>query len=107
DVTDPSDSNDPTNYVRYYSKTDYTQNSDLRAAIQDINGYPTDDNYTDPNNYVAKVIANQKKIGPGITLKVMAGDKINIRVSSWYNLDSHSPTDNNEQDLIISDLVNS
>ena len=31
------------------------------------------------------------KIGPGITLKVMAGDKFNLRVSSWYKTNGASP----------------
>jgi RHS repeat-associated protein len=48
-------------------------------------GYPTD-TYTDPNNYVARVraAAGSQQIGPSITLKVMAGDKFNVRVNSWY-----------------------
>jgi hypothetical protein len=31
------------------------------------------------------------KIGPAIVLKVMVGDKFNIRVSSWYKLNGASP----------------
>lgn len=46
-------------------------------------GYPTD-TYTNPNDKVAKTSGGGNKIGPAITLKVMAGDKLNIRVSSWY-----------------------
>jgi len=53
-------------------------------------GYPTD-TYTDPNEKVAKVIGSGNKIGPAITLKVMAGDKFNIRVSSWYKTGGASP----------------
>lgn len=53
-------------------------------------GYPTD-TYTDPNEKVAKVIGSGNKIGPAITLKVMAGDKFNIRVSSWYKTGGSSP----------------
>ena len=34
---------------------------------------------------MAGVIADDKKIGPAIVLKVMSGDKFNLRVSSWYN----------------------
>jgi hypothetical protein len=30
-------------------------------------------------------------IGPGITLKVMAGDEFSIRVSSWYNNNGATP----------------
>ncbi|MBX3241946.1 MAG: hypothetical protein KIT80_13240 [Chitinophagaceae bacterium] len=55
-------------------------------------GYPTD-NYTNPNNKVARVkaAAGSHKIGPSITLKVMAGDKVNIRVSSWFKLNGATP----------------
>ena len=54
-----------------------------RYAKSLISGYPTD-TYTNPNDYVAKVNGSGNKIGPGIVLKVMAGDKFNIRVSDWY-----------------------
>ena len=49
------------------------------------NGYPADP-YTgqQPNAKVAKVRGNGQKAGPGIMLKVMAGDHFNLRVSSWY-----------------------
>lgn len=54
-------------------------------------GYPTD-NYTSPNEYVAKLNAsNGKKIGPAILLKVMAGDSVHIRASSWYRLNGANP----------------
>ncbi|NCI45797.1 RHS repeat-associated core domain-containing protein [Sediminibacterium soli] len=56
-------------------------------------GYPTD-TYTEPNEYVAKLnAANGKKIGPAILLKVMAGDSVNIRCSSWYRLNGTTPGD--------------
>ncbi|NCI45799.1 RHS repeat-associated core domain-containing protein [Sediminibacterium soli] len=56
-------------------------------------GYPTD-TYTDPNEYVAKLNASTgKKIGPAILLKVMAGDSVNIRCSSWYRLNGTTPGD--------------
>ena len=50
-------------------------------------GYPTDLTYSNPNNYVAKVKAatGSNKIGPGILLRVMSGDKFTARVDSWYN----------------------
>ncbi|NCI45661.1 DUF6443 domain-containing protein [Sediminibacterium soli] len=56
-------------------------------------GYPTD-TYTEPNEYVAKLNASTgKKIGPAILLKVMAGDSVNIRCSSWYRLNGTTPGD--------------
>ncbi len=59
-------------------------------------GYPAADIFTVPNtnDYVAKVqaVAGSQKIGPSLTLKVMKGDSINIRVSSWYKLNNVTPT---------------
>jgi len=48
-------------------------------------GYPTDTT-TNPNNYVAQLYSanNTPVIGPGIVLKVMAGDQFSIKTSSWY-----------------------
>src|SRR5258708_6888997 len=54
-------------------------------------GYPTDTT-TNPNNYVVKLGGfTGPKIGPGITLKVMAGDQFSIRVSSWYKTNGTAP----------------
>jgi RHS repeat-associated protein len=43
------------------------------------------------NDKVAKVNGGGNKIGPAITLKVMAGDKFNLRVNSWYKTYGASP----------------
>jgi RHS repeat-associated protein len=53
-------------------------------------GYPTD-NTTSPNDKLAKVSGSGNKIGPSITLKVMAGDQFNIKVSSWYKTNGTTP----------------
>ncbi|MGN6439293.1 MAG: DUF6443 domain-containing protein [Agriterribacter sp.] len=53
-------------------------------------GYPADAT-TNPNDYVAKVNGSGNKIGPSILLKVMAGDKLNIRVNSWYKKNGATP----------------
>jgi len=46
-------------------------------------GYPSN---TPPGNAkVAKVRGDGNKIGPAIILKVMAGDKFNLTVNSWWN----------------------
>lgn len=67
----------------YYSNVDETRTA--KPA-----GYPLD-SYTDPNNYVSKLNGNGNKVGTGIVLKVMSGDKVNIRASSWYYLNGADP----------------
>jgi len=69
----------------YYSNLSNTR-TDLPA------GYPTDTT-TNPNNKVARLNGGSAgpKIGPGITLKVMAGDQFSIRASSWYRLNGTNP----------------
>jgi len=69
----------------FYSKIAATR-SDLPP------GYPSDTT-TNPNIKVARVNggAGQQKLGPGITLKVMAGDQFSIKASSWYRLNGSSP----------------
>ncbi|MEO6327694.1 MAG: DUF6443 domain-containing protein [Ginsengibacter sp.] len=49
-----------------------------------ISGYPSD-TYTNPNDFIQKLGTNGSKVGAGIVLKVMAGDKFNVRVNSWWN----------------------
>jgi len=48
---------------------------------------------TNPNKYVARLNGGTSgpKIGPGIVLKVMAGDQFSIKASSWYRLNGTSP----------------
>jgi len=69
----------------FYSKVDNT-----RTGLPP--GYPSDTT-TNPNNYVARLNGGTAgpKIGPGMTLKVMAGDQFSIRASSWYRLNGASP----------------
>jgi len=64
-------------------------------------GYPNDP-YTIPNDKVARVIGSGQKIGPSITLKVMAGDKFNLRVSSWYQGDA---TNSPPPASLLNDLI--
>ncbi|WP_341836855.1 DUF6443 domain-containing protein [Chitinophaga pollutisoli] len=54
-------------------------------------GYPAD-NYTTPNDKVAKLRGDGQKIGPSILLKVMAGDKFNLRCNSYYKLNGTTPS---------------
>ena len=54
-----------------------------RVNKNTVTDYPTDA-YTDPNDYVQKLNGDEAKVGASIVLKVMAGDKFNLRVSSWW-----------------------
>jgi hypothetical protein len=85
----------------YYSKIDETRST--KPA-----GYPTD-TYTPTNNYVAKTNGSGQKLGPGIVLKVMAGDKFNLRVSSWWKSNgvTPNPTTANPLNDIIAVLAGS
>jgi RHS repeat-associated protein len=67
-------------------------------------GYPTD-TYTNPNDYVAKVRGDGNKIGPSMVLKVMAGDKINLRVNSWYKTNGVSPNLPNDATIDIANAL--
>ena len=68
----------------------YANLPETRTAISTVAGYPTDST-TSPNNEVAEVSGSGQKIGPAIVLKVMAGDKFNIKVSSWYRSNGVTP----------------
>ncbi len=52
-------------------------------------GYPA--NTPSGNAQVAKVNGSGQKIGPALLLKVMAGDKFNVMVNSWYKLNGVTP----------------
>jgi RHS repeat-associated protein len=101
-VTNKNNLGDPNNYIPYYSNVDYTANSALRYPVSSISGYPQD-SYTDPNAYVAKLRGDGQKVGPGMVLKVMAGDKFNLRVSSWWK--SNGVTPNASPANPLTDLV--
>ena len=45
--------------------------------------YP-DDPTTNPNDYISRLNGAGKKIGAALTLKVMAGDKIDLGTKVWY-----------------------
>jgi len=65
--------------------TENTFYSNLDATRSDKpSGYPSDP-ATDPNDKAAKLRGDGNKIGPAILLKVMAGDKINLKVNSWWS----------------------
>lgn len=64
----------------YYKIPD---DASVRVNRDDVPGYPTD-TYTHPNDYVHKLSGSGTKLGSSIVLKVMSGDRVNIRASSWY-----------------------
>ncbi|HEX7845452.1 MAG TPA: RHS repeat-associated core domain-containing protein [Chitinophagaceae bacterium] len=65
------------------STTEETYYSNLPATRENPpSGYPS--NTPAGNAKVAKVNGGGNKIGPAIILKVMAGDKFNLTVNSWW-----------------------
>jgi RHS repeat-associated protein len=68
----------------------YTMLDNTRVALPA--GYPTDTT-TKPNQYVAELYSNGNNtvIGPGVVLKVMAGDQFSVRATSWYQLNGTTP----------------
>jgi RHS repeat-associated protein len=83
---------------QYYANIDAT-----RTAKP--SGYPSD-SYTNPNDYVAKVRGDGNKIGPSMVLKVMAGDRFNLRVNSWWNSGSSPGAPASPLNDLISALSN-
>jgi len=63
-----------------------------RVNKNTVPGYPND-TYTTPNNYIQQLSGSTGayKIGASITIKVMAGDTVNIRASSWYRQNGTTP----------------
>ena len=59
-----------------------------------VTNYPTDAT-TSPNDYTSRLNGGDRKVGAAITLKVMAGDKIDLGVKYWYpwknNVVSYTP----------------
>lgn len=85
----------------YYSNIEET-----RASLP--SGYPVDTSYSNPNEKVAKLNGSNRMIGPGIVLKVMAGDQFNLRVSSWYKKNGTIPgTPNSPLVSLLSALASS
>jgi RHS repeat-associated protein len=68
----------------------YSGEDSGRVNKSSVAGYPTD-TYTNPNDYIQQLSGNGYKIGTGIVLKVMAGDHVNIHVSSWYKTNGATP----------------
>ena len=67
------------------------------------------DTYTNPNDYAARLTGGVEKedIGPAIALKVMAGDKFNLRVSSFWKDDDPPGTPVNLFGTLLESLITS
>ncbi|HEY0066497.1 MAG TPA: RHS repeat-associated core domain-containing protein, partial [Flavisolibacter sp.] len=85
----------------------YSKLPETRVAKPEGTPWPDPLDPLDPNairnDYVAKVRGDGQKIGPGIVLKVMSGDKFNVYVESWYKLNSASP---GTPSSVLTQLVN-
>jgi RHS repeat-associated protein len=79
--------------------------SELLAASVPNGGYPTGNSATNPNEYVARVNGIDHKQGPGIVLKVMSGDVVNIGVQSYYRSKNITPQNGNVLNDILSSLA--
>ena len=85
----------------YYANLPATRTTTLPS------GYPA--NTPAGNAKVAKVSAasGSQKVGPAITLKVMAGDKFNVVVNSWWNSVASPGTPVSPLSDLIAALANS
>ena len=71
----------------YYNIPD---DAGTRVNKNTVAGYPNDTE-TSPNDYIHKLNGNGTKVGTSMVLKVMSGDKVNIRAKSWYRLNGATP----------------
>lgn len=55
-----------------------------RVNKSTVSGYPND-TYTNPNDFIQKLSGSGAKMGANMLLKVMSGDRFNIRVNSWWS----------------------
>ena len=97
DIVDKNNTNDPRNYIPHYVNTDYTVDSLCRVRTSTILGFKGS---SDQNKYAARTNGNDRKIGPAIVLKVMSGDKVNIRVNSFWHIDS-VPSDVSQNSMLM------
>ncbi|HVG16254.1 MAG TPA: hypothetical protein VM935_14885, partial [Chitinophagaceae bacterium] len=103
DLANIADTQNPDNYTLFYDRTNYVQTPALRTHVNTVSGYPQPHAYLQ-NQYVAKLSSSGQKLGPGITLKVMSGDRLNVRVSSWYTKNGSFPSQ--PSGSIFTELVN-
>jgi RHS repeat-associated protein len=88
---------------KYYSIPD---DAATRVNKNSIPAYPTD-NTTSPNDFIHKLSGNGTKVGSSITLKVMAGDKFNVKVSSWYKTNGATINPPDPANQILPNIISS
>ncbi|MEI9806766.1 MAG: hypothetical protein WDO16_02170 [Bacteroidota bacterium] len=89
-----------TNEKKFYTGLDTG-----RVNKSGVAGYPSD-TYTSPNDYIQQLSGSGAKVGASIVLKVMAGDKYNIRATSCYKKNGASPSSPNSPGDPFTDLLN-
>jgi len=84
-LANPNNEGDPLNYIPYYSNTNYPVDGTVRE-LKSATANPPVSGTTDPNNHWAKLsnLTGGRKTGPGILIKVMAGDKIELACEMWW-----------------------
>ncbi|WP_185937352.1 DUF6443 domain-containing protein [Chitinophaga polysaccharea] len=107
-VTDKNNLSDPNNYIPYYSNADYTVTPSVRELKSNTSNPPANGT-TNPNNYWTKLssVTGDRKVGPGILLKVMAGDKIELRCDMWWRGSATGTTQQSPLADILSILATS
>jgi len=107
-VADKNNLSDPGNYVPYYSNADYTTTASVRELRANTANAPANGT-TSPNDYWAKLssASGGRKLGPGILLKVMAGDKIELRCDMWWRGSATGATQQSPLADILSMLATS
>ncbi|WP_207515623.1 DUF6443 domain-containing protein [Longitalea luteola] len=81
------------------------QNSECSTQAAPGNIYPAGTSVSDPNLYVARLNGRDQKKGPAIVLKVMAGDKVEIAVQSFYESRQGTFTTSNALTDILTSLA--
>jgi RHS repeat-associated protein len=88
---------------KYYTIPD---DAATRVNKNTIPAYPID-NTTSPNDFIHQLSGNGTKVGSSITLKVMAGDKFNVKVSSWYKTNGASINPPDPANQILPNIISS
>jgi RHS repeat-associated protein len=80
-------------------------NLDASEVTAQSVGYPSGNSATDPNEWVARVNGSTQKKGPGIVLKVMAGDVVDLGIKAFYHSQSGIYTTGDALTDILSSLA--